>query len=499
MTIQSHSWLIEGTPRNSRAPVLSGGDTDLSVLRAFPGAEGGGAVSTGGRGGTVIYVTNLNDSGSGSLRAACAASGARIVVFRVSGTIALQSSIIVWNGNLTIAGYTAPGQGIQITGLGITTNWSDMFTINANDVVIQGVKIRMGWNGSSNNGACIGSTFNAHRIIVDHCSLFWSNGTTTGSWTPNGAVSNRDITWSNNIIAESLGNVSKAGANVGTNDSSAAEGMVNIDFHNNLFFSNSHRNALIKVKEARFVNNLVYNCWWYNTMIGGGCRVDLIGNRYKQGPTYNSSTVRGEIAVWWNRGSCSTVLAGNPSIYVSGNQGVWHVTDSSEDNWLMVREENCENSGTVVPGQLSTSYRRLNPLLGLTHPITATPVTNLESSLLPHVGASKQIGIDGLLMTATRDAADSRVVEWYSTGQGSEVLSHTDVGGFPSIASSTTYTCTSGDGIADGWKTRNGLNINTRYNTGPGGQVDVPGGPTIPGLNGWTYMDLFLAGMDIPT
>jgi pectate lyase len=133
-------------------------------LPAFPGAEGAGSETIGGRGGKVIEVTNLNDSGPGSLRAAVEAEGPRIVVFRVSGTIQLKNSLVIKNPNITIAGQTAPGEGICLRDAPLG--------VQADDVVVRFLRVRLGDESGRESDAI--SISSGERIIFDHCSASWS-------------------------------------------------------------------------------------------------------------------------------------------------------------------------------------------------------------------------------------------------------------------------------------------------------------------------------------
>ncbi len=147
------------------APQAAPDETKLSYLPAFPGAQGAGAKATGGRGGHVIAVTRLDDAGEGTLRAALEASGPRIVVFRVSGTIALKKKITVTNGDVTVAGQSAPGDGICLK------NYS--LIISGSNIIVRHLRSRLGDEGTDESD-CITVWRGAKNVILDHCSATWS-------------------------------------------------------------------------------------------------------------------------------------------------------------------------------------------------------------------------------------------------------------------------------------------------------------------------------------
>ncbi|MCE2414125.1 hypothetical protein J4G07_08985, partial [Candidatus Poribacteria bacterium] len=161
---------------------------DAPSVPAFPGAEGYGAVTRGGRGGKVIMVTNLNDSGPGSLREACEAEGPRIVVFRVSGTITLESPLKISNPYITIAGQTAPGDGICLRRY--------QLSINASEVIIRYIRVRLG-NETDNDADAIAGRYQKN-IILDHVSASWSVDETVSIY----HCENVTIQWC--LISESL-------------------------------------------------------------------------------------------------------------------------------------------------------------------------------------------------------------------------------------------------------------------------------------------------------
>ena len=239
---------------------------------AFPGCVGFGCNTPAGMGGVVIAVTNLNDSGTGSFRAAVSQSGARIVVFNVSGTIQLSSHIIIDNPYITIAGQTSPN-GIQIKGGGIK--------IRTHDVVIRGLMIRPGNEAAGvkfddRSGILIQNDKNTtqpYNIVIDHNSLEWGVDENANLWNPQGS---HDITFSNNIIAEGL---QCAGHPKGCHSMGLAVGygQKNLTVYANLFASNDWRNPIFQSDvTAEVINNLLYN--W----IGGGIIMQGTG----QGPNF---------------------------------------------------------------------------------------------------------------------------------------------------------------------------------------------------------------------
>ena len=166
------------------------------ALPAFPGAEGFGAMASGGRGGVVLQVTNLNDSGPGSLRAAILASGPRIVVFRVGGTIELLTRIDISNPDITIAGQTAPGGGITLKNH--PSNTRSPLKVETDNVILRYIRSRPG--PSDLPSATLDAlTIEGHRVIIDHCSLSWATDEVLNTWLDSSEIT---IQWT--IIAEGL-------------------------------------------------------------------------------------------------------------------------------------------------------------------------------------------------------------------------------------------------------------------------------------------------------
>jgi hypothetical protein len=263
-------------------------------LKAFPTAEGYGRLATGGRGGTVIEVTNLNDSGPGSFREAVEASGPRTVVFRVGGMIRLESNIKVKNGDLTVAGQTAPGKGIAMRDATFSVNGGE-------DVVIRFLRVRLGSEGENGDGM---SSPNSENVIWDHCSISWTHDEAFSAH-PTG-----NITVQRSLISEALnyrshGFAASVGGNIGT-------------YHHNLLAHNAGRNWSMAGKNVDgncygkmdIRNNVVYN-WGHRTTDGEINMVNFVNNYYKPGPASSKFTAMAT--------TFTDFCGGEQLYYLSGN------------------------------------------------------------------------------------------------------------------------------------------------------------------------------------
>lgn len=253
-------------------------DLIQSKIPAFPGAEGGGMFTAGGRGGKVIVVTSLEDAGPGTLREACETGGARIVVFNVAGVIRLKSPINVRAPYITIAGQTAPGDGVCVTG--------ESFLIDTHDVIIRHMRFRRGASDVNRRDDALGGNA-VGNIIIDHCSASWGldenmsiyrhvyqrDQTGVGQKLPT-----VNITIQNSAFTEALDCYNHAfGATIGGHNSM---------FARNLFASNISRNASVGMDgDFNFVNNVVFN-WWNRSVDGGDDKsfFNIINNYFKPGP-----------------------------------------------------------------------------------------------------------------------------------------------------------------------------------------------------------------------
>lgn len=403
---------------------------------AFPGAEGFGRYTSGGRGGQVIYVTNLNDSGAGSLRAAVTATGARTVMFKVSGIIALNSDLKISNGNITIAGQTAPGDGICLKNYSVA--------INADNVIIRYLRFRMG-DQAQHEGDAIGAR-NHKDIIIDHCSMSWSTDECASFY------DNENFTLQWSLMSESL-RVSIH--NKGTHGYGGIWGGKKASFHHNMLAHHDSRNArfcgsrysgLPNLELVDFRNNVLYN-WGANSAYAAeGGSYNLTYNYYKAGPATGSGVNDRIISPGQDDGSNTQSAGVWGSFYVNGNYTTANST-TTDDNW---------NGVDPNPSSKSKTELRVNAEYDFGQ-MTTHSAANAYSNVLANVGASLK-----------RDAVDKRIVSeatngtfTYTGSNGSTkglIDTQSDVGGWPSYNSTTAPTDSDNDGMPDSWESANGLN-----------------------------------------
>ncbi|WP_297088183.1 pectate lyase [uncultured Draconibacterium sp.] len=320
-------------------------DLPQADIPAFPGAEGGGMYTVGGRGGKVFVVTNLADSGPGTLREACDAGGARIVVFNVAGIIKLERPININAPYITIAGQTAPGDGVCIAG--------ESFLINTHDVIIRHMRFRRGDTWVGRRDDAIGGN-PVGNIIIDHISASWGLDENMTLYrhmftdAPNNPKAGRhkyslvNITIQNSIFAEGLDTYNHAfGSTLGGQ---------NCMFVRNVWTNNTGRNPSVGMNGTfNFVNNVVNN-WWHRTMDGGdySTRYQLINNYYKPGPITPKDKPVGHRFVKPE----SRYELGGVKIYgkvwVDGNimEGYPEITSN---NWKGIQIEGMDGAGEYLP------------------------------------------------------------------------------------------------------------------------------------------------------
>jgi len=386
---------------------------------AFPEAEGFGKYATGGKGGGVYTVTNLNDDGEGSLRKGISKSGARTIVFAVSGTIELQRPMDVnkGKGDLSVLGQTAPGEGITLKGY--------PFTIKADNVIVRYLRFRMG-DVNKIEGDALGCR-DANNVIIDHCSISWGTDENASFY------NNKNFTLQWCIISEALNNSVHS---KGAHGYGGIWGGVNVSFHHNLIASNNSRNprfsgsSTTENSENEFVdfrNNIIYN-WGENNIYGGEKGTyNIVNNYFKSGPATTHSKL--------NRIVNPTEPYGK--FYVNGNyiNGFDAIT---KNNWAGGVQ--CENpEATKLNNEISVSEN-----------------IKTESALEAYETVLKQAG-----SSIFRDAVDARIV--HNTREGSAnykngiIDSQENVGGWPVMKSEKAKADLDADGMPDAWELQNKL------------------------------------------
>ncbi len=407
---------------------------------AFPGADGFGKFASGGRGGKVIEVTNLNDKGEGSLRAALTESGSRIVVFKLSGTIFLESELQVKNGNLTIAGQTAPGDGITIANYPLV--------INADNVIVRFIRCRLGDLKKTQNDAF--TVTNSNNVIVDHCSFSWSVDETASCY------KNHNFTMQWCIISESM---YKSTHVKGEHGYGGIWGGDKASFHHNLFAHHSSRNPRFNGaryyanwnEQVDFRNNVIYN-WGANSSYGGDpsdkdgakAKINMVNNYYKPGPATKKNQIHYRILEPF-----SMKKYGYSTWYVDGNYMDGNV-DVTNDNWKFGVQKVNDETKTNIKSSAPFEF-----IIDITQ-----SAQEAYQSVLANVGCIKP----------KIDPIDSRIINEVKTGTATYggswgkksgiIDSQNDVGGWPTLISTTPPLDTDHDGMPDEWENKNGLNAN---------------------------------------
>ena len=384
------------------------------AMRSFPSAEGFGAYAAGGRGGKIVLVTNLDDYVPGkdemipgSLRAACSIKGPRLVLFRISGMIPLKARLAIDQPYLTIAGRTAPGEGICLK--------NHATVISTHDVIVRNIRFRPGDEMGMEPAALW--LVNASDVIIDHCSVSWGRD---GTLLATGDSKNITVQWC--VISESLDG-SKRGHGRGSLLKIREGGMT---FHHNIFAHNRGENPEVAAHGSEagpmiaFRNNVIYN--WRDSVSysgKGSVRIDYVGNYLKQGPSTSDAKY-------------AFVAGGKETrIYMAGNLLIGQ-EKTREDNSRMVRTKGRQNIAT-------------RPLSVERAPVQAAK--EAYDSVLTNCGA----------ILPRRDSADRRVIENIRAGTGGLVDSQKDVGGWPLLLSDPPPKDTDNDGMPDIWELKYGL------------------------------------------
>ncbi len=416
---------------------------------AFPGAEGAGRFSAGGRGGAVLRVTNLNDDGPGSLRAAVEARAPRTVVFDVAGDIALKRELKIANGQITIAGQTAPGGGITLR--------DHTLVVAADDVVIRFLRSRLGAESKTEGDAIW--IAKGRRIILDHVSASWSVDETLSASArfdnPDQGFFDLTVQWS--IIAESLAHSIHAKGDHGYGSLVRGGQGSKISFHHNLWANHMARMPRPGNYDGpdrdpvgtfiEFRSNLFYN-WGkghagYDADKAALVAYNFVDNAYVAGPNSERN-----IAFEESNSLARAWFAGNS---MNG--------EIPADPWSLVRFTIPEPQG----------YRQGAPID--IAPVAADPAPSAYERILADAGAS-----------VSRDAVDLRVIEGVRARTGKVINNEQEVGGWPALAPGKAAPDTDGDGMPDAWETAHDLNPRK-----------ADGATLAKDGSGWTNLELYLA------
>jgi pectate lyase len=411
---------------------------------AFPGAEGFGKYTTGGRGGKVYVVSNLNDNGPGSFREAAEAKGKRIIVFAVSGTIHLQTKLSI-KGDVTIAGQTAPGDGICLADQSVS--------VGGDNSIIRYMRFRMGdkyQKGGMVNGNGADDAFSGGRrknIIIDHCSMSWSTDEVFSIY----GGDSTSVQW--NLIAEPLNysyHFETGDKDYEHHGYGGIWGGPNLSAHHNLFahcvsrnprFNGSRLGATADFVDFR--NNVIYD-WVHNNIYGGeGGNYNLVNNYFKYGPSTNNN-VRFRIV---NPSRQEKPAIGFGKYYVDGNY-VDGAEDMSKNNWLGIHMGN------------GTEDDKKDAVIDKPHPAEKIPVETAKdayTAVLAKVGASfKRDTLDERIINEVKNRT-GRVID-VQGGFPHGTAYEATVNAWPALKSMPAPADKDQDGMPDDWEKKNGLN-----------------------------------------
>jgi|CXWL01.1.fsa_nt_gi pectate lyase len=410
-----------------------------SPIPAFPGAEGFGAMTAGGRGGQVIEVANLNDSGAGSLRAAISAEGPRIVIFRVAGTINLESNLVIANPYITIAGQTAPGMGITLRDM--DSNVEALIKIETHDVVVRFLTLRAGPPSAGDAMLIMASdAHETYNVVIDHNSLSWAVDRNLATWYD---VHDISIQW--NIFSEALNcSINPKGCHskgvllggYASDENKDKPGAKNISFHHNLMAHNGERNPYIEAGGIiDVVNNVAYNPFGTFSHIDMVYQlspdlVNYVGNIYKPGP--NTEVKYG----------IKTLNPGAPGagIFVQGNIGPQREKDTLPE--INIIEPDSRQFVVSKPFPSET--------------ITTTTALQAYEQVLAYAGANIGLNCDGTFFPR-RDAIDTRVINDIQAGTGKIIDDSSEVGGWLTISPASPCADSDHDGMPDLWEQKFGF------------------------------------------
>ena len=444
---------------------------------AFPGAEGAGRNTTGGRGGKIYYVTSLNDelSDNTTLRYALSRNEPRIIIFKISGTIKLKKELSIENGDVTIAGQTAPGDGICLAGYPVM--------IKADNVIIRYMRFRLGdaqmkediaagkIDPTYADGADAFGGTKRKNIMIDHCSVSWCVDECASFY------DNTNFTMQWCLISESLrlSLHSKEAHGYG-----GIWGGKNASFHHNLLahhdsrnprFNGSRMSALPDLEKVDFRNNVIYNWRGNSSYAGEGGSYNLVNNYYKPGPATEKSSATVKYRIFAPNADLGEYSNGQMSgqwgtFYINGNYMGATTSTAQEannvcnDNWIGVHPDERNYSltgGTISSIKSSVMFTDM----GDATEVTTHSAENAYTRVCEYAGCS-----------LVRDAVDKRIINEVKNGTATYsganypgiIDSQETVGGWPTLNSTEPPVDTDGDGTPDEWEKQVGLNPNSYNN-----------------------------------
>ena len=405
------------TATPTTVPTTVPSSTTDDFLPAFPGAEGFGARSVGGRGGQVFAVTNLNDKGEGSLRAAVEVAGPRIVHFRVAGVIKLKSPIEINEPYITIAGQTAPGDGITLRNTG--SNDEPPIRINTHDVVIRYLRSRPGPSDDESANLDALQIAGGYNIIIDHSSFSWATDEVISTW-----QDPHDITIQWSILAEGLNDSTHLEGPHSKGLLIGSFGVDRLSLHHNLLAHNEERNPRIQGGFTDLVNNVIYNAGgqyvariddeWSVT----AARCNYVGNYHKPGLD----------SEWLYELKLSSLSDAGISCFVADNFGPNRLHSAIPNEMIVAPDGR----------QYVTDERHAAPA------VTTHSAHEAFGLVLSEAGAT----------LPQRDAVDARIVRDVIYGTGRFIDDPDDVGGWPEMEQATPPRDSDEDGMPDAWENR---------------------------------------------
>lgn len=426
---------------------------DRSRIPAFPGADGAGKYTTGGAGGRVCVVTSLKDDGSdGTFRWAVEQKGARTIVFAVSGIIELTKPLKVKNGDVTIAGQTAPGDGICLK------NYT--FNIQADNVIVRFIRSRMGADIMQKGDDAMNAFQRHSNIIVDHCSMSWSTDECATFY------DNRNMTVQWCLIAESLANsIHEKGAH----GYGGIWGGEPATFHHNLLAHHTNRTPRLcgsrftgkpEEEKVELFNNVIYNYGSDGAYAGEGGSYNFLNNYYKPGPyTATKSSYKRLFTAYADNGKNENAAGVHGVFYFNGNyiDGTCTALDAKKRAAIMEVNKN-NKMGLVIKNDFAPETEVLaRKMFDIAEHTSLQATWDAYEDVLKYAGASHK-----------RDSYDQRIVKETRNGTYTYEGSHgstlgmidqpSDVGGWPVYKSGVPPVDTDGDGMPDNWEVEEGLN-----------------------------------------